>query len=211
MRRNLIAMSLLVPFIVAGAVQGNPVTVDFSGLGINSIDVTAENNPAGLTLSGVTFLYDNFGSGVDFASVDSSGIFGTTYGVLIFDFSGPATGLNFDFSLLSVSPSFTDPLFVILNSVGSDVVDMPVSATFVPYDPANPTLGDAVGTFAYSGLEFDQAFMYFAFDPSVIDPQYFSVANISYNSVPEPATLVLMVVGLFGLGGRYIHYSSRPY
>lgn len=172
------------------------VTVDFSVLGIDSVDITTANNPAGYTLNGVTFKYDDLGSGVDTAQVDAVGIFGSTFGSLIFDFDAPATALNFDFTLSDAAQSASDALFIAFKSNGSDVTDMLIPAIFTPYDPGDPTVGLVSGALAYNGAEFNQAVMIFS-----PDVPFFSVENISYVPVPEPSSFVILACGLVGLGG----------
>ena len=114
MKRILLIMVVLAQVAVAGVALANTVAVDFSVLGMNTVDITLENFPPPLTLNGVTFGYDNFGSSSDFASADAAGIYGTTYGGLNFSFSGPANGLNFNFALLNPTgptPDGLDALF----------------------------------------------------------------------------------------------------
>lgn len=201
MKRIFAIVSLLALVFVAGAALAAPVTVDFSVLGINSIDITRSSNPNGYTLNGVNFWYDNQGSAADTASVDASGIFGTTNGLLAFDFAAPATALNFDFSLLGATGSLDDGLFIMFKNGGNDVADMLIPATFIPYDPNDLTQGgDAMGTLSYSGAAFDQAQMYLS-----LGAPYFSVSNLSYEPVPEPGSLMVLgsgVVGLLGLMRR---------
>jgi hypothetical protein len=185
--------------IFTATAQGLLVNVDFSSLGINTVDITLENNPAGLTLNGVNMGYDNYGSAPDFASADQVGIYGTTYGGLDFNFSSPATALNFDFSVLSVSGPDANSLVVLFGYGGTwgDVVTVP--GVYTPYS-SDPTMGEVDGSLAYSGPVFDQAVLYF--DPVQSDPAqnpyYFTVGNISY-VVPEPATWSLFTLGLSGL------------
>ena len=190
---------------IVGPSIAEPMTVDFSVLDINTFGITA---PDSYNLDGVTFRYDNFGSEYDTAQVDQYGIFGSTYGSVIFDFDDPATGLDFSFSLMGVSSAIEDSLYITFKPSGegeggSGDVDMMVSSIFAPYDPEDPTQGgDAVGTLSYSGEAFTQAIMFFS-----NDAPYFSVSNLSYEPendptpVPEPSGLLALSGSLLALGG----------
>ncbi|MEI7436081.1 MAG: hypothetical protein WCL16_04655 [bacterium] len=171
-------------------VQATPVSVDFSVLGSNTVDITTVLNPSGYTIGDVTFRYDDLGSGVDFASVDQYGILGTTFGSLLFDFNTPVTSLKFDFSVLNVTGQVSNGLFISFLSGGVEVSNLLVAATnFVPYDPVNPTLGgDALGSLAFNGIPFDQVAMYFS-----LDGPYFDVANIVYELEPMPQLAIAEV------------------
>ena len=93
MKRIFIALALLTLTVMSGTALANTVSVDFSVLNVDGIeypvDITLENNSAGLTLNGVNFGYDNFGNSADFAIADSAGIWGRRLGHLIFNFSTP--------------------------------------------------------------------------------------------------------------------------
>ena len=173
--------------VTCWTVQATPVAVDFSVLGSNTVNITETVNPAGYTIGGVTFRYDSFGSGTDFASVDSLGLFGTTAGSLIFDSATPAVSLSFNFSILGVTGVASDGLFISFMRGGIEVSNMLVAAAnYVPYDPVHPTYGgDALGTLAYNGPPFDQVDMYFSMDGA-----YFDVSNITYELEPKPVLTV---------------------
>lgn len=213
MKKLLVAMSLIAQIAIAGTAMAT--VVDFSALGPPandppiSLDITAAINPTGYTGNGVTFRYEDFGSGVDYAIVDPSGIFGTVAGALLLDFAAPATGLAFTFSLLDVWPDppagkILDAVIVLLFSAGVLSDFSSIDADFLPYDPADPISGMAAGLFAYSGPAFDHAELYFW-----PDAQLFTMDGVSYQPVPEPATFVLLALGLLALGGW--RYYGRKY
>lgn len=197
MKRFLAVSVLPVQVLILSAALANAAVVNFNSLGINSTDITVSTNPAGLTLDGVTFKYDNFGTTLDddygqpvAALVDAAGVFGNTYGGLVLDFSAPVTSLTVQFSLVGVaeSESVADALFALLNNGNADVADLAAAATFVPYDSGDPLAGgDAFGTLVYSGAPINHAEMYFS-----LDAPSFTVNGLSYESVPEPTTLVLV-------------------
>jgi hypothetical protein len=221
MTRTAALSALLSLFVVTGATQAS-TTVDFSVLGINTVDITMENYPPPLTINGVTFGYDNFGSVKDWAQADAAGVYGTTYGVLALNFANPAVGLRLDFSVFGVPGAIgpgTDTsitLTAFTDNFNADTVVVP--GTFVPFDAVNPTSGGVInGSLNYltPAFPFNQAFLYFTpftdpTDPTTgsflspaPDPQYFfSVGNISYDAaIPEPATIIVwsLLVGL-GIG-----------
>ncbi|MFZ0828017.1 MAG: PEP-CTERM sorting domain-containing protein [Verrucomicrobiia bacterium] len=180
--------------------QPSPIYVDFTSLGIDTVDITLENDPAGLALNGITLGYDNFGSSPDFASADQIGIYGTTYGALVFNFTSPETALNYDFSVLSTTGPDANALVVLFFDAGnlSDVVTIP--GVYTPYD-FDDARGQIDGSLTYTGPTFDQAVSYFS--PVQSEPEedlyYFTVGNLSYTPAPEPASWLLVTLGLGGL------------
>lgn len=206
-KRILLALSLVVQFILAGTAFAVPVDVDFSVLGINSVDITTASYPSdwtGYTLDGASFRYDDGGSGIDFAWVDASGVWGTTGGSLIFYFSTAVQQLSFDFSLLGLSSPVSDALAATLFNDSGIVSDVFLSADI------NDENGDAFAQFAYAGTAFDRVQMYFS-----PDALFFSVDNISYDTepapVPEPAGGALLALGLLGLGGLLLNNRKSEF
>ncbi len=173
-----------------------PVAVDFSVLGSNTVDITAAINPGGYAIGAVTFMYDDLGSGVDFGTLDQFGVFGTSPGRLIVDFSAPVQVLNFDFGSLGVFGAVSNGVQINFLRNGVQVGSTVAAATnFAPYDPLDPTLGgDALGTVAYTGAAFDQAVMSFSTTGA-----YFDVSNIVYTVATRVA--ILLQQGAGGLAG----------
>jgi hypothetical protein len=199
MKRIFLVLVVIAQVAVAGVALANTVTVDFSVLGSNTTDITVSNNPNGLTLNGVNFLYDNLGIASEFAQAQAAGIFGTTYGALNFTFDAPANGLNFNFALLNPSGPMDYGLIAIFsNKDGSN-----------DFTEILPMPQNGAGSLAYSGGPFEKATMYFycpyvpndsLFNPDT-DTQHFTVDTISYNAVPIPGALPLVGSGLLVLAG----------
>ncbi len=186
-RKLILAVISFASLIFPGVVHAELTNVDFTVLGSNTVDITTAVNPDGYTIGNVTFRYDDLGSGVDSASVDTLGIFGTTGGGLLFDFNYPATSLKFNFGLWGVQGAVSDAMFISFLMGGTEITNNLIAANnFEPYDPLNPSLGgSALGILDYSGLSFDQVAMYFSTDGT-----YFDVSDITYELAPRPQLAV---------------------
>lgn len=190
--------------------------VDFS---VVTSPVDLGSAPDGLTLGDLTMRYEPDGP-ADFATVDSSGIAGSTNGMLSFDFDDAVQGLCFDFTLLEVPLNLdengqlptevSDGLFIMLKLQLSGVdigtpIDLTVPAAFLAYfydEEKKSTFGLASGSFSYSGSVFNQAQMFFS-----LDAPLFTVENVCYEkattvAVPAPGACLLAVIGLAGIAGK---------
>lgn len=183
---KLLVTVIMALFLLAGTAAAD--TVDFTAVGSTPIDITAGNNPAefqGYPLGSVKFLYDNYGSASDTAYLSSSGISGSTWGGLIFNFDQLASGVSFDFTV-DGTPAPGDPNMM---------------ATFTSNGGANSNSIQVNGnSLMYGGPAFDQAtFLFFPYtDASAgATPNYFSVSNVAFTSsvVPEPVSSALFLLG----------------
>jgi hypothetical protein len=194
MKRVFTAMVALALLIQTGTAQA-AINVDFSVV-TTTRDLVSDGP---ITLSGVTFSYDDFGFGTETAVVDQSGIFGTTGGTLFFGFGTPATALNLAFQLDGVlTPDQTpieDALLVLFDSLGNPLDEVSVPADFFEYDPLTPSEGYVTGGLNYVGDPFDLATLYFLPEAAL-----FSVDAVSYEAVPEAASFLIWT-GVLGLGG----------
>jgi hypothetical protein len=186
--KRILFVALLAQFVVTSVALGASTAVDFSSV-LPDTDITVPNT---LTLNGVTFTYDNFGSPINDAGnpvyglAQPWGIFGIpNNGVLTMAFSAPVTGLSFDYINSSAAS-------------GGQVED----ALFGLMGFSNGNLNGVVGvagnlnvplTFDYTGPAFTNASFYFAYEADT-----FRVQNIAYTlaPVPEPETYAMLLAGL---------------
>jgi len=187
MKRIFLVLVVLSQVALAGVALANTVTVDFSVLGSDVVDITTPN--PGYTLNGITFLYDNFGTTdlpLPSAQVSHNGISGAYNGLLEFNFNNLAQSLNFHFSIdPAASYSVDNGLLISITNDSNDV-----------YISGMSTQSDGTGVFSFTGDAFDQAAIYFPFNGEI-----FSVNNITYDPVPLPPTMLLLGSGLLGMAG----------
>lgn len=203
MKRLLVVIGLLVQIAVSNAAV---TVVDFAAAtGLTpAVDITAGNTPGTYSLSGMTFTYDPLGSGFT-STIDNTGIFGGTAGLLKFDFSTPATALSFNFTLSNgggLSPAGNQ-----VSPVGLDIsfalggVSLGAS-TLVP--ATINVAGDATGTLSFTSPagSFDHADLFFSSGAPSSVLFFQTDSSITYTPVPEPVAGALLVsIGLGGFAG----------
>ncbi|MCX7010745.1 MAG: hypothetical protein NTY53_26465 [Kiritimatiellaeota bacterium] len=196
MKRIIIATLMAVQlFVGTSSALADVITVNFASV-VTPTDITAPNS---LTLSNVTFSFDNFGINPDStfgnpnnATVDEGGITGNTGGALKFDFEQTAYSLVMDFSVLS-SAALPLPVVDGMNITFDNLDNLTVPSTFYNVD------GNAAGHLEYaSATGFTHAEVYFS-----ADAPYFNVSSMAY-AIPEPSLLVPMLVGIVVLARRRI-------
>jgi hypothetical protein len=137
---------------------------------------------------------DAQGNPDQFAAVDQYGIYGSTNGLLILSVASPIVRMNIDWSVENVSGPVADGIYF-ATETGDYVIN---PGTYVPYDLQTPDIGHVVGTLAYEGAAFTIGQVYFSLGTAPLVP-VFNVNSITYDSVPEPATMCLLGLGALGL------------
>ena len=179
--------------------------------GASFVDITLQTNAFGINLNGLNLSYNDVAGVGDNATVDASGVSGSTGGALMFTLANPATQLNFNFSILGVLAPAVDGVTIDFSNAG-----VLVNSQIVP---ANTLVGgDATGTVAYNGAAFDQVTMLFS-----LDSPFFALAPLSYGSDPlavtvtsappsgaAPLPILLTAAATGGLGTYTYAWTSSP-
>jgi hypothetical protein len=209
-KRILIALTLLA--MASGVASAGIVVVDFFNAFAPGTSDDLIALPSSRSVNGVTFVYN---SGLT-ASVDPTGVYGDTAGILSMNFASPVTGLWFNFAVYSVVPGDVAPADCALSGTCNLTVDFNPAGTeqAMPgtYDGGYDAGPAVVGSFAFSdpSVLFNQAVV--TFNPvSDVSPYFFSIDTMSYDQyIPEPATFVLIGTALIGLGyGRRLAKRRR--
>ena len=194
MKRIILIAALTVQlFGGAQAVFANLIAVDFASVNTPT-DITTPNS---LTVSNVTFSFDNFGLNLDAtfgnpntATVDAGGVTGNTGGALKMDFDQTAHALIMNFSVLSSAPltlPVTDGLSIVFDN--GDNLTVPASFYDVDNNAAGHQENASVARFSHAEANF------------YADAPYINVSSVTY-AIPEPSLLVPMLLGMAVLARR---------
>lgn len=184
----------------------DPLTLTFDETPPGLVSVTNPGAPAGtspfLSFRGVSFdfrvgnqlsadaRYGATGPG-NFTFIQGRVLEGDAAGILTLNFGVPTPLLAFGVGLTSqggLTPGFTVELFNGVQSLGS----VAVSTGQVAGLPLS------VGQFSFSGPLISRAVINFN-EAALSSPRRFALDNLTYEPVPEPATLILLGTGLAGI------------
>ena len=133
------------------------------------------------------------------AFIDGPSIEGSSFVILSLDFDDPTD--IFEFSYVRQTND------TVMNAVGVQLFDM-ANALIGSFslNASDQGFGWAEGQFVYSGAAISRALLDFSNPSSTgLSGTRFAVDNVVFDSqVPEPGTLVLLLLGLAGIGARHL-------
>ncbi len=221
MRKLILSLSVCCMCVLSGvtAAQADSFTLTFDETPPGTVSITNPTPAAGvspfLSFRGITFgfqassgllsadaRYGATGPG-NFTAVQGRVLEGDATGILTLNFDVPTRLLNFGVGLTSpnnLAPGFTVELFnPSLSSLGITNVNTTRLST----------LPLSEGLFSYTGAPISRAVINFNDALLTSAPRRFALDNLTADPIPEPATMVLLSIGLAGVAASIRRHRRR--